>query len=131
MCCYFGCLKSWGLREHGFDWLENTTPHGGWWRLSISFLFKARSLLVTLFLIPVPRLQLRSRAHLQCTACQSLVLTWACPCTLSFLSVHAFGDPFSLFILMLRILITRLQDPQHLYLIKVFFFPHPLSTHYC
>lgn len=38
-------------------------------------------------------------------------LTWACPCSPSFLSVHVLRDLFSLFILMLRILITRLQDP--------------------
>jgi len=40
---------------------------------------------------------------------------------LPFLSGHVFGDLFSVFILMLRILIARLQDPKHLYLIKFFF----------
>lgn len=108
MCCYFGCLKSWGLCEHDFDWLENTMPHGGWRRLSISFLFKSQSLLVTLFLIPVPRLQLRSHAHLQYTFCQSALLTWARPCFFSrsclyFLSAHVFRDLFILFLLMLMI----------------------------
>lgn len=117
MCCYFGCLKSWGLCEHGFDWLENTMPHGGWWRLSISFLFKA--------LVPpgnpVSYTSPQAPVTLPCQppACQSPLLT--CPCSFPFLSVHVFGDLFSLFILMLRILITHLQDPQHLYLIKVFF----------
>lgn len=124
MCCYFGCLKSWGLCEHGFDWLENTMPHGGWWRLSISFLFKA--------LVPpgnaVSYTSPQAPVTLPCQppACQSPLLTR--PCSFPLLSVHVFRDLFSLFILMLRILITHLQDPQHLYLIKVFFFSPP-SAH--
>lgn len=77
----------------------------------ISFLFRAQSLQVTLFHIPVPRFQLRSHAHLQYTVCQSVLLSWSCPRSLSFLSLRVFGDLFSLFILMQRILITRLQDP--------------------
>lgn len=70
---------------------------------------KPQSLLVKpCFLIPVPGLQLRSHALLLLRA------------VLSFLSVHVFGDLFSLFILMLRILITHLQDPSLLYRIWVF-----------
>lgn len=36
---------------------------------------------------------------------------WGCPCALPFLSPRVFGDLFSLFVLMVKILITRLQDP--------------------
>lgn len=61
-CCYFGRLKSWGLDERGFDCLENTMPHGGWKSPSVSFLCKARSFLVMVCLIPVPRLQLCSQS---------------------------------------------------------------------
>lgn len=114
MCCYFGCLKSWGLCEHDFDWLENTMPHGGWRRLSISFLFKSQSLPVTLFLIPVPRLQLRSHAHLQYTSVSlSCWLGLAHAPSLLPVCTCLWGPIYSVY-LNAEVLITNSQDPQHL-----------------